>query len=502
MNIISSAVSFIKGLFSKKMNSEQVLKIFRVRPVISQNMANLQRLFLQAYEGKMPHNLDQWNMGKKTPGIPSLFIAATICERVAKDVITDLNTEVLGNEFIDAQYQRFVTALKNNIKSAVEKCNAGGMVALRPYFYNGEIFVSIVDVDNFIVTETNTLKEITGIVFRETFAREDKYYTLYEFHNFMMEPVEAKNGQPATMRGRYEIKYKATVSTSADTDGEEIAVKSIDRWATLEDVTIGDVARPWFVIVSMPGENIFERGSIYSLPLFAKALNTIAEADINAMRADREVAVSERMIDIPESMLVGSVNETGIEYELPDTRNKIFRKIPGFMDESTQKPEYYGGDPNVDGYETYQQKLYRMIEDECDLYNGMLSDPPSVERTATEVISSRRDYAAMIMHQQETWRDAMEALIVVMGEMAAFQGVGTTGGTLQWEAGEVAVLTREQEFKELTALMGMGVISTEYMSAWYFGQPITDELRAVPAPLEMEGEDEEARNLQNTRGNR
>jgi A118 family predicted phage portal protein len=498
MNPIKQAAHTVRGWFNNPMNATKVLEVFKVKPIISPSMDARRAQYMAYYRGQAPHNLLLKKDGK-TRKYPSLFTAATICGKFAKDVATELKTEVKG-EYINEQYQRFINS---KLRGAVEKCCAGGMVALRPFLENGQIHVTVSDISAFIVTGTNALFDITGIVFEEKFSQDNKHYTLFELCSFELAAGQpAAPGQPAPQVPVYRVLHRAMLSDTYDGDGQEVQLADVPCWAHLQPETVihGAASRPWFVIVKQPGENIHESNSVYGVPVFDRAMEWIIKADIHAARFDRELSVTERMIDVSTALLKLTPDKESpgkLVHELPETDEKLYRVYPGEPESGDIGIKEWGGKPNILDYEAYDDYLARRTEGACDAFIGMISKPPTDIRTAAAVISSRQDYAANVLRQQEVWENAMKDLATVMGEIAAYHQIAPAAGevTPTWEAGEVAIIDRATQLQEKLGLMAAGVLSADYVNAWYFGKEITEEMKNTPTPfleqLQMQGEEGE-----------
>jgi hypothetical protein len=459
---------------------KEIASRFGITPIISPAMSENQRRFISIYMGDAPHN----QLANRSGDIkyPSLRIASKICSDVAKDTFADFKSSIMGNLFLDRQYQRIID---NKALSAAEKCNAGGMVILRPFVGSDEeYYVTISEIESFDVLKTNELDEIIAVVFRETFTdatgETPKYYTLYE----KCEYTAGYDTEDGYVLGRYQVTYFATVSDSPGGDGTEINHRTIEPWKNYKNSVFNGASRPWFSVIIFPKENTFERNSIFGVPIFSDAITHLVELDMHAGRMRWELDATEAKIELEATLLkktLKGINDAGDEWELPKGEDGLYRVYPGDTVAGSQfGARMFNPDPRIPVYQQYEQMLLRKTEDACGVYRGQISDPQAVEKSATEVISSRRGYAANIQRIQEAWQTGLEALITIFNEMESSVMVDDDGArqyvvgavsdiSTAFTWGEISVLSREQEFKERLTLKTNDIITAESVYRWYFG---------------------------------
>jgi A118 family predicted phage portal protein len=402
---------------------------------------------------------------------------------VAGDVVTGVETAVIGeNERVNYLSEQYTTFVDDKLLSAAEKCCAGGMVVLRPFVVENEIHVTLSEIDNFDVFATNEKREITGIVFRESLVMNEKYYTLYEKCEYKIHVVD----ESAT--GVYSIEYHATVADAPGGEEKEVPLSTVDKWADYQNVLIKDVSRPWFVVLNMPMENIFERNSVYGIPIFAKGMEHIVEADKHDARTKREVRVTEIKLDVETSMLntVQDKNAAGgFRYELPEGEEGLYRSWKGDPQFSKFGIQVFNPEPRIESYHRRMEHIKRNIEYSCGVSYGMLSEAQITDKTAEEVRASKRRYYRLVQRIQGKCQTALEQLVVVFDEMTSFYGFAPDGTyEMQFAWDDSVMSDRPNEFKERLALLASNVITGEEMYRWYFDISDDEEVRGMPAPFE------------------
>ncbi len=126
----------------------------------------------------------------------------------------------------------------------------------------------------------------------------------------------------------------------------------------------------------------------------------------------------------------------------------------------------------------------RNVESVMGLQRGLLSNVEAVERTATEVTSSKGGYAITITQLQEVWRDTVLEAVRVCGVLGRLYRV-YDGPEIEPEKavrisfGDGVLFDRDKVNQELLSQVQSGLIMPERYLGWYYDLPCeTAEERA------------------------
>ena len=168
------------------------------------------------------------------------------------------------------------------------------------------------------------------------------------------------------------------------------------------------------------------------------------------------------------------VDEHGLSHTNPLLRDRLFRRMPfedvDFYQEFS--PEFR----NDALYKGFQDTL-KMIELNCGLSFGTLSDPQTVNATATEIVSSKQTMYVTVRDTQAALEHALNGLLYGMDVYATLYGLAPAGDwDLQCDWGDGVVQDTESKQKELADMrndVSAGLIRGELYIAKKYG--VTEE---------------------------
>lgn len=441
MNIFQRIGRWFAGMFQKK----DIESAIGIEVAISQEMREAQELWRKIYAGQAP-----WN----TKDIPSLNLASGICVEAARAVTIEIESNITGDaraDYLQAQYSRVL----DELRKSVEKCCAGGTLIFRPFVRGNDIYVTAVENNCYYPLKYNELGELISVVFIDTIIQEKKYYTL-------LEKCEWENGD-------YTISYSAYVSNDENALGREISLTSVERWANLPpSITFKDVKQPWFSIMKMPQVNHIEQNAPEGVSLFSKAIDLIREADEQFGRITWEYEAGEAAVYAPIEYFKKDVAGNPI---LPQGRKRQYR----ILDDKTGEMGLHFHNPTFRDESLFNglDKIKRQIEFVCGLAYGTISDPQSVDRTATEIKISRQRSYSTIADIQKATQTALKRLIAIMDDIATRYYLAPQGESevsFQWDDSIIA--DRETEFRERKEAQNAGWLFPAENRAWYNGTSI------------------------------
>ena len=385
-------VNFIKGAINKMFNTTDIAKDFNIDISTSNEILSAIEKWSNIYNGKMPWLSEE---------VKSLYVAKTICEKVAKAVTIELKTKVDDKE-IDKVYQRFIKNIRTNTEYALGK---GGMF-FKPFYSNGKIKISCIHADKFIPTKFDSTGELLGAIFIDQITVGKDIYTRLEYQELNDTILTIKNKA-----------YKTTVHNSSVL-GNQIALSQVREWADIQEETeINNINRLLGGYFRIPIANPIDNTSPVGVAIFANAIDTLKEIDKQFSRTLWEYEGSELAIDVDETAFKKDKDGNDI---LPKGKKRLYRKID-FGDEKT----WNVFSPAIRDTSLFNglNELLRQCESQCGLAFGTISKIENIEKTATEIKSSKQDYYVTVSDIQGALQSALEDLIYSIDVLMSLYGI-------------------------------------------------------------------------------
>lgn len=457
-------MSIFSGLFGRLKNfifpQATTQRIFQVAPAVSQTMERNINLWYAMYINQPP-----WAV----PPIVPVGLPAAICREVARPALSELTVNISGSTRADYLAEQFQAAEGSFLRS-LELGLAVGGIAFKPYIYGNKILVDATSAAAFQPTKFNPDKTCVGGVFREKVLRDGKYYARLEYHNLD--------------ETAYTIRNKAFRSDSSGSVGDEIPLNTVPEWAEIQpEITIENVDGPLFAYFRPPQSNNVETEDLTGMSIYGgSVVDLIKRADEqwDLIRWEYESGQRKIFMDVTEAtakQFNKRLFETG-----PFSRDGQFFNTfePSFRDESL--------------YRGFQNTL-KQIEFQVGLSYGTISDPQSVEKTATEIRNSKQRMYVTIDSIQKALEDTFDALVYAMDVYATLYGLAPSGDyEVSYDWGD-SVLddadAKERERANDRQDMASGILNDwEYRAKWY-NETEEEAKAALPKMEDMTTEPQE-----------
>lgn len=392
--MFEKVINFIKGAISKMFNTSDIAKDFNIDISIRDEMLSAIEKWASIYNSKAPWLNEE---------VKSLHVAKTICEKVAKAVTIELKTKVDDKE-IDKVYQRFIKSIRTNTEYALGK---GGMF-FKPFYTNGKIKISCIQADKFIPTKFDSTGELLGAIFIDQITKGKEIYTRLEYQELNDTMITIKNKA-----------YKTTVHNSSIL-GTQILLSQVPEWANIqEEIQINDVNRLLGGYFRIPIANPVDNTSPVGVAIFANALDTLEEIDKQFSRTLWEYEGSELAIDVDELMFARDKAGNPI---LPKGKERLYRAL-NIDGEKVDKWNVFSPEIRDTSLFNGLNELLRQCESQCGLAFGTISKIEDVEKTATEIKSSKQDYYVTVSDVQGALQTALEDLIYGIDILMSLYGI-------------------------------------------------------------------------------
>mgnify|MGYP005790778347 FL=1 len=265
---------------------------FQVKEITSQQMKDVISRCADMYRG-VPY----WVSAEDN--IKTINFAKAVCSETARLATLGIKIQI-GGGARGTWLQEQIDKVYFNLRHWVEYGCAYGTVIIKPNDSGFDVFTPF----DFMITESDSNGNITGIIFKDSYADNDKYYTRLEYHRFVETQTEDNPIYP------YYISNRSYVSRHSDALGDPIALNRT-RWANLMEETPPIMKNsdeqldgPMFGVFRTPQANNVDIASPLGLPVFAEAIEEMKDLDIAYSRNAGEIFDSEKIILLDADRLV------------------------------------------------------------------------------------------------------------------------------------------------------------------------------------------------------
>lgn len=455
-----SIITKIKEVFRRLFTRQNIQSKINTTIAVSDKMAAAIDLWTRCYKNHPPWRYDK--NGKEK--VKTLNLPAIIASELSRLVTTELETSV-ENKTLDEAYQTVVRDLRH----CCELGCAGGGLAFKPVPENGRISVDYVSAESFFPTDYDTNGDIIGAIFVDKLTKGDTVYTKLEQHR-----LEGK---------QYTIRNYAFKNETQDPDvtidlGRPIPLTDVPEWAAIEEEkVIAPVLAPLFAYFKMPGTNPVDKTSPLGVSCFAKALDQIEQADRQYDRLLWEYEGSELALDLPADWF--AFDEVKQKWRLPEGKERLFRVHD--MDDENSRYNIFS--PAIRDASLFNglDNLLKRIEFNCGLSYGTISDPQNVDKTATEIISSKQRLYSTVKDIQLSLEDALQQLIYAMSVWMNLGGQTVPVGpevTFNWD--DSIVIDKQAELLAMQQDVASGILKPEIYLAKKYGVTEKEALKMMP----------------------
>lgn len=426
--------SWLKGVFSKMISKSEVEQALQIHTALSAEMSGAIELWAAMYRNTPP-----W----KSKTVRTTNLPAVIAWKVAKLVTLESELKLTGGPRADWLTER-VQPMWKKIRILAEQATAKGGMAFKPYLTDGQVLVDCVQADRFFPTAFDSNGELTGGIFVAQKSIGRTIYTRLECHEYK--------------GGTHHIVQRVFRSSASSFLGSPCSLTEVPEWAGISPENyIYNLQRPLFSYWKMPFANSIDDTSPLGVSVYAKAAETIEQFDRQYGRFLWEFESGERAVHASADLF--KKGKEG-EPKLPEGKERLYRLTEDALEEGTStknlfqefSPELRDASM-VNGMNT----LLRQIECQCGLSAGTFSDPQTVAKTATEIISTRQETYTTVADIQKSLRAAMEQLFVsvcALGDAAKIAPKGSYDVAFKWD--DSIIPDKEERRKELYQLAVAG----------------------------------------------
>jgi A118 family predicted phage portal protein len=432
---------FLRGI-DKMLSKSTVEEALKVKTAVSFEMEAAMNLWLKIFTNNAPWLNEE---------VRSLQLGASIAEEFARLITLEMKSEVTGStraDYINQHYQKVL----EDLKSELALFNAVGGGFFKPYVKANKFYIDYIPQTDCKPLKFDSAGNITSMVFSSQITKGDKIYTRLETH---------------TLQGTdYIIENKVYVTESYNSTmlGRISSLSEVAEWSELSERTIiQNIERPLFAYYKVPLSNNIDTKSCLGVSVYNKAIDSIRKADVQASRLDYEYESAERSIYADIDALR---NQEGKE-----RRSKIVKTL------NTGEDGFYKEfSPTLrdEGFIRGLNKIKQEIEFQCNLAYGTISDPNTVDKTATEINASKQRSYASVSQMQNSLEKALKHLVYILDVYCDLYELAPAGEyevSAEWDDSIIVDTESEQRIRLQETNLGLGS-KLDYLM-WRYG--LTEE---------------------------
>jgi len=458
-------LSWIKGVWEKMIGKTSLKRAIGAEIAISSPMITALEEWSRMYK-----NDASWLSNE----VISLNLPAAIASEISRLVTIELMVTIEGSkraDYLSAQFEKVLDKLRDNIEFAAAK----GGLALKPYVDGENINVDFIQADQFFPVNFDSNGNITACVFVDQRTVGDKYYTRLEYHEGTDDGIVVRN--------------KAYRSHTKDTLGQQVELSAIDDWDGLEpEATITGVDQPLFAYFRYPLANNIDPTSPLGVSCYSRATDLIKDADIQWSNFLWEFESGQRALYV-DSLAFGKNSEGKPILPL----KRLYRTLETGSADGELYHEWSPAlrESNIlNGLEA----ILRKIEFNCGLAYGTLSDPQYVDKTATEIKTSKQRSYATVVDVQKSLKSTLNQLLFAMDTWTTLSKLAPKGEyTTTYEFDDSVIVDKDAQFQQDLRLVSQGIMGKVEFRIRNFGedeeiarQKIADAVKAQPVLFEEE----------------
>ncbi|MEG0408971.1 MAG: phage portal protein [Bacilli bacterium] len=413
--------------------------------ILSDRMASQIELWTKLYEDNSPWIRDN---------VQSANLPAAIASELARLVTLELKTEVTGSTRANAINEIYKKVISNLRVDTEYACAKGGLI-FKPYVNGNDINVQVIHANNFFPISFNSNNEINSCVFVDRIFKGSLIYTRLEHHSF-------KNGELTVNNYAYQ-------SVNEFNLGAEVDLKSVEEWSMIEPHSVlNNVKKIPFGYFKIPIGNTINSNSVIGSAVYSKAIQLIKEADKRYSQICWEYEAKEVAVHISEAAL--KYDKVFDKFMYPGGKERLYRTVM-FDNGAKDKPYLDVFSPEIRDSSLFNgfNKQLRLVEFNCSLAYGTLSDNEVEAKTATEINTSKQRSYSFVSDIQMSLQKALEGLIDAIDlymTIYRLAPIGDYEASFKWDDSIVvdATTERTQDLIDVNA----GIMQKyEYRMKWY-----------------------------------
>jgi len=454
MNIFTRIIEWIKGAFAKMIGTNDLKQKVGVDVAVSAKMLSALELWTRMYE-----NNAEW----LSEDIHSCGLPAAIASDIARLATIEMKVEVTGSPMADV-IMGVMEKMLPRIRQQLESGIALGGVIWKPYIVGKKIAIDCVHADQFFPVSFDADGNITSCVFVDSRTVGNKFYTRFELHQLL------------EFEGASSVKITNAVfkSDSVNSVGTSAPFDSVDDWKKIsQEETIKNVVAPLYGYCRYPMANNIDSNSPLGVSAYSRATDLIKQADYIWSNLLWEFESGKRALYVDESAF--DRDSTTDKKVLRDKR--LFRTLSG-MNTAELGAEGFFQEWSPDFREAAIKAglndVFQRIEYSVGLAYGTVSDPQSVDKTATEIKMSRQRSYATVTDVQKALKSALDQLMYAISVWASLYGLAGAGTwSTVYDFDDSVITDKDLQFQQDSRMVTQSLMSPVEFRMRNFGEDET-----------------------------
>lgn len=437
---------FMKGWLHKLFPVKDIRTALNIKVALSQEMLSRIEFWQRCYSGDAPW-LDD--------AVQSLRLERSVTREFANIVLNEMTASV-SDPKLDIAFQNALRDINMYLQDGL----ATGAMIIKPIGTADK--VQYIAANAFIPVEYDVRGRLLKVVFPEFKQKGERYYTRLEYHD-----LDPQNGLTIT--------NKAYCSSTRGALGREIELDATEEWRTLlPRIRYPDMKRPAFGYYRNPIKNNID-GSHCGVSIFESALQMIQKTDVQFGRLDWEFASGERVIHVDEAAL--RPNGT-----LPKLNKRLYRGLDLATENGGELYKEFSPALRQADFISGLDEYKRNIEFAVGLAYGDISNPQTVEKTATEVKAAKQRKYNTVTAIQKNLRDCLEDLVYAL---AFYSGMANSGYNFACDFKDSILTDEDTERQRDIQDLNLGILRPEEYRAKWYGEEIEAALKNLPQSAEV-----------------
>lgn len=433
---IRTILNYLKGVIQRMFSRDDMKRITAGEVTLSNDMVMRIELWNDMLKGRA-----EWLKDSHGNHFKSMGLEGAICAELANIALSEMEWTVSNDAL-----QEMCSPAIESLNEALQRGLALGSLVIKPLGATGDY--EFVTEDNIIPIEFDGSGEPKDIAFVQIrpYGDNDVYYRV-ERHRLTTEGLEITN---RAFRG------------TKNNVGSEVDLDVFDDWAELmPDVTYRGMDKMDFGYYRNPIPNTIDE-SFNGVSVYDAAVEHIKMADLQLSRMEWEFESAERMVFTDYT----AVQKTEEGWVQPVNKKRLIvgTDQDGMME--TYNPEIREGN-FINGLNEY----LRLIERDCCLAYGDLSKNEQIEKTATEILASRKRKYYRVTAIQKNLEKCLKGYV---DAVAMYQQMYTRGYEATFNFHDSIMTDEETERAQDRLDMSAGILSlVDYRAKWYGEDPET-----------------------------
>lgn len=442
-------LDFLKGALNRMFGKSDIKSALHIDTAVSSEMQTA---------------IDLWADMYSADNDDDLKLPVAVSSEFARLVMAESKFLVSGNDEISTQFNEFIKNLRSQMGVA---CAFGGM-AFKPYLTEKGLKINLIPANRFYPVSFDSDGNITSAVFVDTQTVGEYYYTRLEYHT--LEKLQ------------YTVINKCYKSLNTNYLGVPCSLTEVDNWSTIEETqTITNVDKPLFAYFKIPLSNNIDDSPL-GVSVYAQAVKLIKQAEEMWERILWEYESKETAIDVSIDLFKLEKNKP----KLPKGKERLYRTYQSNPDGDFFFKEF---SPEIRDSSLFNgfNKILQRIEFTVGLAYGTLSEPSEVEKTATEILTSKQRSYVFVSEIQQSLEKALEDLIYALNVYSSVEKSPLSNLKLTCTFGDSVLEDTEKEFQRRLQMVSAGLLTKEKFISWYFGCDEKEAINYIPQSSDLFG---------------